>query len=126
MSVFGMFGWNELNTSDVAAARRFFEDALGWSIAEMPGGRGGYWIASAGGRQVAGIFDLKMHAITGVPDHWVGYVSVEDVDGRFAAAKAAGASVIREPFDIEGVARIAIVHMPGGAVLGLMTPVPGA
>lgn len=123
MGDLGMFAWNELNTSDVEGARRFLAETLGWEIREMPGGRGGYWIASAGGREVAGIFDLKAHGITGVPDHWVGYVAVEDVDERFGRAKAAGARVVREPFDIEGIARIAIVHMPGGAILGMMTPV---
>ena len=120
-----MFGWNELNTSDPAAAKRFLEQVAGWSISEMPGSGGRYWIASDGTRPVAGIFDLAAHGRTGVPDHWIGYVSVEDVYARFAAATAAGATAVREPFDIEGVARIAIVHMPGGAILGLMTPVAG-
>lgn len=122
---YDMFAWNELNTSDPAGATRFFETVLGWTVAEMPTSNGAYWIASVGERYVAGIFDLKTIDKPGVPDHWIGYVAVADVDDRFAKATSAGAAVVRAPFDIEGVGRIAIVHMPGGgAILGMMTPAP--
>jgi predicted enzyme related to lactoylglutathione lyase len=45
-----------------------------------------------------------------------------DVDARLKKAVAGGASVIREPFDVEGVGRIAILREPGGAAVGWMTP----
>ncbi|WP_371685873.1 VOC family protein [Nitratireductor sp. OM-1] len=51
------------------------------------------------------------------------YLSVDDVDAALEKAKAGGASVMREPFDVPGVGRIAILRQPGGAVIGWMTPV---
>jgi predicted enzyme related to lactoylglutathione lyase len=50
------------------------------------------------------------------------YIAVDDIDARVEKAKAAGASVIRPPFEIQGVGRIAILRGPGGAVFALMTP----
>ena len=47
---------------------------------------------------------------------------VDDVDARLAKATAAGASAMREPFDVQDVGRIAILREPGGAMVGWMTP----
>lgn len=46
------------------------------------------------------------------------------MDKRVAAATRVGASVIRQPWDVPGVGRIAIIRAPGGAVIGLMTSAP--
>jgi predicted enzyme related to lactoylglutathione lyase len=54
------------------------------------------------------------------------YLAVDDVDGRIEAAKAAGAKVMREPFDVPDVGRIAILKEPGGAGIGWITPVDDA
>jgi predicted enzyme related to lactoylglutathione lyase len=48
---------------------------------------------------------------------------VDDVDKRCAKAKEAGATILREPFDVEQVGRIAILKQPGGGVVGWITPV---
>jgi uncharacterized protein len=45
------------------------------------------------------------------------------VDARLETAKAAGAKVMREPFDVPDVGRIAIIKEPGGAGIGWITPV---
>jgi hypothetical protein len=42
-----------------------------------------------------------------------------------AALKEAGGSVMRDPFDVPEVGRIAIVADPGGAAQGWMTPADG-
>ena len=47
------------------------------------------------------------------------------VDARLKAAIAAGGSAMREPFEVPGVGRIAIVKDPSGAVSGWMTPANG-
>ena len=59
-----------------------------------------------------------------IPEHWLSYISVDDVDKRVTKAKQAGATMIREPFDVPQVGRIAILKEPGGAVVGWITPAP--
>ena len=44
------------------------------------------------------------------------YIAVDDVDKRVDKAKKAGATILREPFDVPGVGRIAILKQPGGGV----------
>ena len=59
-----------------------------------------------------------------MPEFWMAYIAVDDVDKRVAKAKKAGATIVREPFDVPGVGRIAILKQPGGAGIGWMTPAP--
>ena len=58
----------------------------------------------------------------GVPPHWFSYLEVDDVDTRIAGVEANGGKVIRQPFDIPDVGRIAILADPTGAPIGWMTP----
>jgi len=49
-------------------------------------------------------------------------VAVDDVDARLKRATAAGAKVIRAPFDVPTIGRIAVLREPGGAAITWMTP----
>ena len=123
MSDHGTFVWNELNTHDVKTACEFYSSLLGWSFDEMPTPDGVYRIAKMGDRPVAGVFEMKGKDFEGVPPHWLCYIEVDDIDNRLAAAKRAGATIIREPFDVEGVGRIAILKDAVGALVAWMTSV---
>lgn len=117
----GVFVWSELMTNDVEAAKAFFAATVGWSFAAKPTKTGTYWLAVVDGKPVAGIMDMTGICQPGVPPHWLGYVDVDDVDARVATVRDHGGKVLKEPFDIEDVGRIALVADPTGAVLGLMT-----
>lgn len=125
MAEHGNFHWNELNTWDVERAKRFYADTIGWTFEGMPMPGGTYWVANAGGKPVGGIFDMAMMGLPReIPEHWLAYLSVDDVDQRVEKAKNAGATIMREPFDVPEVGRIAILKEPGGAVVGWIAPVP--
>ncbi len=121
MSGRGTFIWNELNTHDARKACEFYSSLLGWRFEEMPMPDGVYRIAKLGDNTVAGLFEMKGKDFEGVPPHWLSYIEVDDIDNRVAAAKRAGATMIREPFDVEGVGRIAILKDPVGALIAWMT-----
>jgi uncharacterized protein len=127
MSAHGRVIWNELNTHDVESAKRFFTDTLGWSYDAMPMPEGGtYWVIRNGEERAGGIFPLDGPQFAGVPDHWMTYIGVDDCDGRVAQAATSGGSVLREPWTIDGIGRVAILKAPGGAVMAWMTPaMPG-
>jgi hypothetical protein len=63
-------------------------------------------------------------APAGTRPHWFDYVEVDNVDKRAAACASAGGAILRPPFDIPNVGRIAIVQDSSGAPLGLMTSAP--
>ncbi len=117
----GSFGWNELMASDVEKAKSFYAKTLGWTIEEMKMPSGSYWIAKMGDKMVAGIMSLEMLP-AGTPPHWFAYIEVDNVDQRCKSVAANGGKVVREPFDIPDVGRIAIISDATGAMIGWMTP----
>jgi predicted enzyme related to lactoylglutathione lyase len=123
MTTHGHFHWNELMTRDVARAKKFYADTLGWTYDSMPMPDGGsYVVANADGEPAAGIFDINGTEYENVPESWMSYIAVDDVDARVKKAIQAGAKVMKPAFDVPGVGRIAILTEPGGAGIGWMTP----
>jgi uncharacterized protein len=120
----GRFHWNELMTRNVEGAKKFYADTLGWSFDGMPtpGGGDTYWLATMGGEPVGGMFDISGADYKNVPESWMSYIAVDDVDARVKKALAAGAKLMKPIFDIPGVGRIAILMEPGGAGIGWITP----
>jgi uncharacterized protein len=124
MSSHGHFHWNELLTKDVERAKKFYQQSIGWSFESMPMADGApYWVASIGGQPVGGIFPTDRPGFEGVPESWMSYLAVDDVDARVKKAEAAGAKLMRPIFDVPNVGRIAILTEPGGAGVGWITPV---
>lgn len=123
MSQHGHFYWNELNTRNAAKAMEFYGESLGWTFEEMAMENGEiYYICKEGDVPVGGIFTMPSPDFDGIPEHWFSYIAVDDIDKRIAKAVSAGATVVRQPFDAQGVGRIAIVQDVNGANLGWMTP----
>ena len=81
-----------------------------------------YWVAMDGDQPVAGVMAMPSNLPPGTPPHWMSYLAVDDVDARVAKAKAAGGTILHEPFDVPGVGRIAILKDGGNAAIGWMTP----
>ena len=121
----GTFHWNELLARDVERAKKFYKSAVGWSFESMPMADGGtYWLAHVEGRPgpVAGMFSIADPQFKGVPECWMPYLAVDDVDKRVAKAVKAGAKLMKPIFEVPGVGRIAVLQEPGGAGIGWMTP----
>jgi uncharacterized protein len=101
--------WVDTWREDVDAAIGFYTELFGWEAA-----RGDYSMFRRRGRDVAGI-----GAGAGSPPAWTTYVWVDDADETAAQVRAAGGSLIREPFDSLDGGRVAIVADPAGAALGV-------
>lgn len=122
------FVWYELMTTDPAAAARFYADVVGWTQEDSPNVGHSYFVMSGPSGRAAGVMDLpeRFREQGGRPG-WIGYVGVASVDEAARAFNEAGGTVHREPADIPGVGRFAIVADPQGAVLALFSPGgPGA
>lgn len=119
----GFFYWNELMTREVAKAKEFYAETLDWTYDDMPMPNGStYALIKSGDDMVGGIFPLSGPEYEGVPEHWFAYIAVDDIDVRLEKIKANGGKVHREPFDVPGVGRIAIIEDVNGAMSGWMTP----
>jgi uncharacterized protein len=118
----GNFYWNELMTRDAEKAKKFYGGTIGWTFDAMPMPDGIYWIAKMDGQNVAGLFPLTDPKFDGVPEGWMSYLAVDDVDTRVNKAQSVGATLMRPIFDVPNVGRIAILKEPGGAGIGWITP----
>jgi predicted enzyme related to lactoylglutathione lyase len=117
----GVFVWDELGTTDVDAAQRFYEEVFGWTTSDMGSEYGGYRIFNRGDTGVAGLMALPDSSI---PPHWQPYVAVDDPDGTAAKARELGGSVLMEPMDVPKVGRLAVLSDPQGATFGIIKPEP--
>lgn len=121
----GTVYWTELMTSDVEKAKAFYADIMGWTYSTMPMSDGAYTLIHREGLDgPAGGMMPWTDPNGGPTDYWFTYFAVDDLDGAIAAAIAAGGTVLRPPFEVPEVGRIAIVKDTTGAVSGWMTPVP--
>jgi predicted enzyme related to lactoylglutathione lyase/uncharacterized protein YndB with AHSA1/START domain len=117
----GSFCWNELMTTDLEGASRFYSRLLGWQTADFPAGGMKYTLFKKGDRGVGGMLTVPA---PGIPPHWLAYVLVGDVDATAREAANLGGTVLKPPFDVPTVGRIAIVQDPQGAAVGLFKPLP--
>ncbi len=123
MTKHGEFYWIELQTHNTDAAIEFYKNVAGWNfLAEtMPSG-GTYWLAMLGEKVVCGIWTLEQDNGEITSNRWVIYLHVDEIDDALEQAKLNGAEVLREPWDVPGVGRIAMIRDPGGAEVGWVTP----
>ena len=104
---------------DIEAEKSFYGSVFGWKAGDMDMGGMTYTLFKTGDRDVAGGMPL---GDIPAPPNWTTYITPDDVDDTAAKAKELGGSVMREPWDIEGVGRIAVLADPLGAVFGLYKP----
>ena len=112
------FVWYDLATTDVEAAKAFYNKVVGWSFSAQSLD---YQMALVDGLGVGGIMEMPAH-LKGMPPFWSGYVFTPDVDAACKLVKELGGTVHREPWDIPGTIRMAVIADPGGAVLHTMQP----
>jgi len=116
----GAFSWNELMTSDVEGAKKFYSELLGWTMYPIPECEAGYTMAKSKDMDVGGIMGIP-DEFSNMPPAWSSYITVDNVDEYAVLAKQLGAKIILEPQDIPNVGRFTVISDPQGAILSLIT-----
>ena len=112
----GKFFWYDVMTTDTAAAKKFYGDVIGWGAQDSGAPGMNYTVFNVKGQGVAGLMPIPEDARkAGVPPAWMGYIAVDDVDRAAARVVKEGGKVMRQPWDVPGVIRIAVVADPQGA-----------
>ena len=115
--------WHELNTWEPEIALAFYGRTLGWQFEASPLPDGAaYWIARKDGKAVGGIFELTAPDYSGVPSHWMTYMSVGDINKAENDTAKAGGEVMRPNTRVPGVGKLAVVTDSTGALIGLIEP----
>jgi hypothetical protein len=115
----GTFSWVELGTTDASAAKRFYGSLFGWTFDDMPAGPGmTYTMCRVNGKAACALYQMGQD-MKGVPPNWLSYITVNDVDAVAKKVAANGGKVVKEPFDVMDVGRMAVATDPTGAHFAL-------
>jgi predicted enzyme related to lactoylglutathione lyase len=114
----GAFSWHELQTTDVAAALRFYGQLFGWSkgVGHDMGAMGVYQLFEHGGASVGGMCNTQGPS---TPPSWLSYVHVADANRAVASAKAAGGRLLHGPIEVPGGSWIALFLDPQGGAFAV-------
>lgn len=119
------FCWLDLAARDMAPATTFYAQAFGWRFETQRANDGSFTRCRAGTREVGSLYPLRRAQLErGVSSHWTPYIRVGDVDALAARIAPPGGRVRVAPFDVEGIARIALIEDAVGAALGLWQSLP--
>ena len=110
--------WIDTGQPDPEAAAAFYGELFGWELEDrMPvDASSRYFVAQLDGLDVAAIGSSNDGAPVAM---WKTYVWVDSADDTAAKVKAAGGSVMSEPFDVLEAGRMAVFADPSGAVFNV-------
>lgn len=122
----GTFCWVELGTPDAQGAKKFYSALLGWTFDDIPMGPNQvYTMCLVDKKRVGAMYSLSEGiAPPGAPPHWAAYIAVDNVDAIADKAVSGGGTLIKEPFDVPGQGRMAVVQDPTGAMFCLWQSAP--
>jgi predicted enzyme related to lactoylglutathione lyase len=124
------FCWDELASTNLDAATKFYTSTLGWTATQIDMGGGmTYTLFKRPGvkdptmanedRNAGG----AMASSPGVPySYWLAYVAVPNADDTLAHAVRLGGRVVVPPMDIPNVGRFAVFQDPQSATLAVLQP----
>ncbi|HEV2593764.1 MAG TPA: VOC family protein [Sphingomicrobium sp.] len=111
-------GWNELQTSDVEAARRFYGSQFGWTSDDfMPMGEmGEYRFFAHRGTTIGAVFKAQSEQ----PPHWRFYFRVPSISAAKSTAQANGGTIHMGPHQVPTGDWIIVGTDPQGAEFALV------
>jgi len=116
----GHLCWVDLATTDVQRAAAFYGRLFGWSTEAQAAGGGRFNTFYGVDGPVGSMYQLSgAQVAAGVPAHWTMYISATDVDRTAETVTRLGGQVVVPAQSIAGVARIALIADPAGAIVGL-------
>ncbi len=120
----GTFCWVELGTTDGEAAKKFYTELFGWSFIDNPIRPDMvYTMLKLNGKDVGALYKMPAEMTAqGIPPNWLSYASVISADEAAAKAKSLGGTLMKEPFDVFDVGRMAVIQDPTGAVFAVWEP----
>ncbi len=124
----GAISWNELSSTDHAAAFAFYQALAGWKETgsnDMGPQIGQYlmfqWPVA---KQTMGGMSSVAKVIPGVVPHWLFYASVRDIDKVAETIRKQGGKLLNGPMEVPGGDRVLQLDDPQGATFALHQAAP--
>ncbi len=115
----GRCAWNELNTDNAPGQLEFYSSLFDWTVGgEMPmPGDHTYQFLDCNGTAIGAIGSMKPD---GMPNMWLPYFRVEDIDASAGAVTANGGKIVMGPHEVPGGDTIIVTLDPDGAAVGFV------
>lgn len=117
----GRVVWHDLLTGDRQRSMSFYQRVAGWTYQTehatdfaWGGGEKDFVLALSEDEAGAGFAETPREMTNG----WIAYVEVQDVDATVALAERLSGAIVRQPFEVPGVGRNALLRDPLGALIG--------
>jgi predicted enzyme related to lactoylglutathione lyase len=113
----GTLCWSELNTRNMETAKQFYAAVFGWTW----GGGEDYAEFQVDGRTVGGVMPMTPDRFPPeVPEHWLTYFAVDDVDAAVTKIKELGGTTMMEPFTAGDAGKMTVAMDPQGAAFAVI------
>lgn len=122
----GLIKWADLTVDDTEAVVDFYQGVVGWNAAAFEMADRTDYVMShpETGDTTAGICQ-QAGDIEGLPQQWLVYVTIDDLDDSIEACNRLGGKVVFGPRESETMGRWCVVEDPAGAVMALTELTPG-
>jgi hypothetical protein len=125
----GALTWNDLMTSDVQGAVKFYSDLFGWEAAAVtPEGRPedehadpqeAERVSIRNEERLNGGIAKLPEGMGEAPPHWIVYFSVEDADAAARKIDELGGKIVVGPLEVPA-GKLAMAQDPQGALFGIV------
>ena len=121
LTVRGSFVWHELMTTDIAAAVKYYQQAIGWKTQPFEHDPSYLmWVAKSG--PLGGVMQLAAGAVP----YWLPYVGTPDIEATVNSATKLGGTVVVPVTNLPHGGRYAVLTDPQGANFGVYWSPNGA
>lgn len=115
----GEFCWEQLNTSDIPAAKAFYTAVAGWTATSF----NGMDTFNAGEGPNSGVASF-MAPPPGVPSHWLTFAVVDNLGAANDRAARLGGAVMMANIDVPTIGAFSVIRDNVGAHVCLFQPAP--
>lgn len=119
MPVAGEFCWEQINTTDLAAAKEFYAKVVGWKVLSYNGME---MFGPAEGQGAASF----MTTPPGVPSHWLTFIAVPKLTDANTRAVKLGGKVMMDSIAVPTVGTFSVVQDNVGATVSFFESLPQA
>ena len=107
----------ELQTGDLAKAKKFYAELFDWKLQDLPMPEGSSYTMINVGEGTGG--GMMTSPAPGIPPHWLAYVGVDDIIASTKRAKRLGATVVQDVMEVGEHGWMSIIVDPTGATLAM-------
>ncbi len=117
--------WLDLETVDLARAKKFYAGMFGWDFRDYHADGSDYAVAMSGGRPVAGVLQRRIRKGEERRSAWLPFISVSDADAAARLALQHHAQMVSEPETLPLRGRQALLMDPEGVRFAIVASSSG-